>query len=130
MLGNKQFFIFSAELSTNTDEQNHKNNMCLIAALKSLKIPFKSLEGMYQGTIEKSYLVEAKHEDLILAFAEVYDQESILFVDALSNASLIYLGRDNPEVKLGKFKQVAYLEALGRENYTRDVYNNTYWTVK
>jgi len=121
----KPFVIISAERFTNTIEENEKNHNELLTQLKKDKFSIKEVEGVYQGTVEKSILVILNQRWLAVElatfknYAAIFNQESILFVDEERNASLIFPQGGLSE-KLGKFIAVSKGIAIQMSNYTFD----------
>ena len=122
----KPFIIISAERFTNTIEENKKNHLDLWLQLKRDGFSIKEVEGVYQGTTEKSILVILNQRWLAVElatfknYAAIFNQESILFVDEERNASLIFpYNKENSE-KLGKFIAVSKGIATQMSNYTFD----------
>ena len=122
----KPFVIISAEKYINTAEENKKNHLDLWSQLKVEGFSIKEVEGVYEGTIEKSILVVLNKRWLavelatFINYAAIFNQESILFVDEERNASLIFpYNRENSE-KLGKFIAVPKGIAIQMSNHTFD----------
>ena len=74
--------------------------------------------GYYKGNMELSIVLPLNPLNLVMAknFADKYNQESILVVDELSNASLLY--QTNKRLPLGKMKAIGDHEANKLESYT------------
>lgn len=74
--------------------------------------------GYYKGNMELSIVLPLNPLNLVMAknFADKYNQESILVVDELSNASLLY--QSNKRLPLGKMKAIGDHEANRLESYT------------
>jgi hypothetical protein len=95
---------------------------------------YKVVYGYYKGQGERSYYVELPKNDkarrklikLIFDLCDKYNQESILHVDALRQATLIYLNNSVTE-SLGEFKQVSEHEAKQHDCYTQDVNNGGFY---
>ena len=121
----KPFVIISAERFTNTIEENKKNHLDLWLQLKRDGFSIKEVEGVYQGTVEKSIIVILNKRWLAVElgtfknYASIFDQESILFVDEERNASLVFPKQVEAE-KLGKFIAVPKGIAIQMSNYTFD----------
>jgi hypothetical protein len=122
----KPFVIISAERFTNTIEENEKKHNELMTQLKKDKFSIKEVEGVYQGTVEKSILVILNKRWLAVElatfknYAAIFNQESILFVDEERNASLIFTKQPWLSEKLGKFIAVTKGIATQMSNYTFD----------
>ena len=124
MLGNNQFFI----LGSNSGDINHTN--AIIDQLNQSEIPFHLVIGNCKGERENSFIVHAKHETKLIKIAKEFSQNSILFVDAKNNASLISIDNNNVR-KLGKFQLIKFAKiALNQiDYYTYDPVLNQYWTT-
>lgn len=121
----KPFVIISAERFTNTIKENKKNHLDLWLQLKRDGFSIKEVEGVYQGTTEKSILVILNKRWLAVElatfknYAAIFNQESILFVDEERNASLIF-PKGGLSENLGKFIAVTKGIATQMSNYTFD----------
>lgn len=129
MLGNNQFFIFSAELTTNSETENRIATNLASKILDQNDITYKKIDGCYKDVTEQSFLVNAKHENVVMEIAQAANQESVLFVDSMSNATLYYMDGRKPE-KLGKFSEVSRDEAIDNLGFSRDVLTNKYYICK
>lgn len=74
--------------------------------------------GYYKGNMELSIVLPLNPLNIVMAknFADKYNQESILVVDELGNASLLY--QSNKRLPLGKMKAIGDHEANRLESYT------------
>ena len=85
----------------------------------------KVVEGVYHGQVEKSILVllDSKFLAVDLGYLKnygmIFDQESILFVDADRKAELHFPSTNKAE-KLGNFVAVTKGIAIQCNNYTQD----------
>ena len=119
------FAIISAERFTATMAENEKSHNELLTQLKRDGFKTKVVEGVYHDTKEKSILVilESKFVAVDLGYLKNYgsmfDQESILFVDADLKAELIFPATNKAE-KLGNFISVTKGVAIQCRNYTQD----------
>ena len=88
------FVIISAERFTLTKGENQKRHQELLTQLKKDGFKTKVVEGVYHGQTEKSILVllDSKFLAVDLGYMKnygmIFDQESILFVDADRKAEL------------------------------------------
>ena len=101
----KSVFI-SAELSSNNKEENKLNTPFLRGTLKLEGYTFQEIIGVYKGSSEVSFMIEAKNNEVIdklskLAFGN-YKQESI---GILSEDSSFLL-----EYSSGKVESLGYLQ--------------------
>ena len=99
------------------------NDSSLHTTMKHLldmhNLNYKEVVGSYQGTLEKSFMVDldTKNLDFFKSMGRLFNQDSILFVNDLNQATLIFMdGRES--INLGKMKQVTEFEAKSNEAYT------------
>jgi len=123
MLNNKQFIIFSAEQYKLDVNDNALNTLSVVSVLKDHNVKYTSVLGKYKGVGEISFKVDAKHENLILELARLYNQHSILFVDSKDNAILQYLSGSIE--RIGRFREVSKCQAYGLDAYS--FINNKYF---
>lgn len=87
--------------------------------LEMNNLNFKEVVGSYQGVKEKSFMVDLDNVnlDFFKSMGRLFQQDSILFVNDLNEATLIFMdNRDS--ISLGKMKQVDKVEALNNEAFT------------
>ena len=119
------FAIISAERFTLTKGENQKRHQELLNHLKRDGFKTKVVEGVYHGQTEKSILVllDSKFLSVDLGYMKnygmIFDQESILFVDADRKAELHFPSTNKAE-KLGNFISVTKGIAVQCQNYTQD----------
>ena len=119
------FAIISAERFTLTNGENQKRHQDLLAQLKRDGFKTKVVEGVYHGQVEKSILVLLESNFLAVDlgylknYGMIFDQESILFVDADRKAELHFPASNKAE-KLGNFVSVTKGIAIQCNNYTQD----------
>ena len=119
------FAIISAERFTLTKGENQKRHQELLNQLKRDGFKTKVVEGVYHGQVEKSILVllDSKFLAVDLGYLKnygmIFDQESILFVDADRKAELHFPATNKAE-KLGNFVSVTKGIAVQCQNYTQD----------
>ena len=119
------FAIISAERFTLTKGENQKRHQDLLTQLKRDGFKTKVVEGVYHGQVEKSILVllDSKFLSVDLGYLKnygmIFDQESILFVDADRKAELHFPATNKAE-KLGNFVSVTKDIAVQCQNYTQD----------
>ena len=119
------FAIISAARFTLTNGENQKRHQELLAQLKRDGFKTKVVEGVYHGQVEKSILVllDSKFLAVDLGYLKnygmIFDQESILFVDAARKAELIFPATNKAE-KLGNFVSVTKGIAVQCQNSTQD----------
>ena len=122
---NTPFAIISAERFTLTKGENQKRHQELLNQLKRDGFKTKVVEGVYHGQVEKSILVllDSKFLAVDLGYLKnygmIFDQESILFVDADRKAELHFPATNKAE-KLGNFVSVTKGIAVQCQNYTQD----------
>ena len=119
------FAIISVERFTLTNGENQKSHQDLLAQLKRDGFKTKVVEGVYHGQVEKSILVLLESNFLAVDlgylknYGMIFDQESILFVDADRKAELHFPSTNKAE-KLGNFVAVTKGIAVQCQNYTQD----------
>jgi len=122
----KRIILISAELSSLTSPENDQRTSSLKNLLTNKKYNFGQVLGSYKGSLEKSFIVDAS-EDVVKPLqliASVFKQESILVVDELQNATLLY-GNGKIE-KIGTMSQVNSINGLG----SWSLVNGLFYTVK
>lgn len=122
----KRIAIISAELSTLTPNENSLRTSSLENALKTKGYIYNEALGSYKGSLEKSFIIDAS-EDIIkdlMGLARFFKQESILVVDELQNAVLMYSNGKNESI--GQMNQIN--SAKGLESWT--LVNGLFYTVK
>lgn len=129
MMADNGFFIFSTELASNTPSSNDFAHMLGENALKVENISFKDVDHVYKGVKERSFLVEAKHDDAVFDLAVDFGQESVLYVDPKRQAFLVYIGTGDVR-PIGQFTEVAKDEALKHDAMTLDIATGKYYIVK
>ena len=117
------FYILSASHEHfNVNDNVYRSNL-LGRTLRAQGFATAVCEGAYKGVPERSILVidERPNTDecynAVIRLANVYNQESVLTVDANRNAHLVFCdGR--PPVRLGIFTCVSEEEAKAQDAYT------------
>jgi hypothetical protein len=127
---NKKFTIISAELSTLGKFENDANTVNLTKFLIANELDFKRAEGCYKGTSEVSFIVDTPNvqvfNKLFKAAKNIFDQESILYVDEKSQGHLMFTKNYDME-HLGTFTQVNPKRIEELEAYT--IVDNTLYAV-
>ena len=99
------------------DGSNHE---LLRWKLQHNKLKFEEVIGSHQGISEKSFMVDLDGNfnlDDFISMGRLFNQDSILFVNDLNQATLIFMdGRES--INLGEMKQVTEFEAKSNEAYT------------
>jgi len=113
------FTIFSVYQAKNNDEQNALAHGRVTEALDLLGIEYTEVLGCYKGVVEESIRLEGNRGfDLALMLAELNKQESILAVDSLGNAHLVFVESLN-EQSIGVWQESSRDEALSLEAYSK-----------
>ena len=98
----KPFFIVSAYIGSEDDVDR---SIKLEQELKAMKLPFKTLIGSWKGQTELSYLVITdtvkEAHSYGRAFADAYDQEAFVVVDANRNGKCVRTNYFIPSDKKG-----------------------------
>ena len=125
----QQAVILSAELDTNTQEENTLATSTLESVLQDIDIPFNTATGVYNGREEKAFVVIVQDQleiDALKDFAfKNFKQESILLQDSNQEAHLIF--NDGNTIQLGVLQRVEKEVAQQKENYT--ILNGEYYTT-
>jgi len=98
-------------------------------SLKSLGFPFRIVDGVYKGMVEKSFVIPYEVDNnndinTLIGISEHFNQESVLILDRNRNAKLFFI--DGFKItKLGKFtpfteKEFNLLSDDLKESYTFD----------
>jgi len=122
----------SAELATNTPEENHRRSVLLEYIFHDLDAKFEKVEGYYKGIKEVSYMVFLNipqgitTEVFALIAFNKFNQESILHRGTDNVATLIY--HDHSEI-IGKCVEINAKLANELENFTRFPKTNRYMGV-
>lgn len=91
------FLLVSAERASLGTEQNRQRSAFLLRQIQRTGAPYLTVKGCYRGSQERSYLVwgaegtPAAEELERLAF-QVYDQDSVMYVDANRAGYLVFSG--------------------------------------
>jgi len=129
------FVIFSVTQSSANFLENAKATGSMIDLLHDKGIPFKVVQGVYNGTNHVSFLVPtcsvlSKRD--IIQLLNHYKQEAILVVNSQRKASLVYLDpRKNDlvgnKVSIGTWREVPESVAKNEESYTCDISTGVYY---
>lgn len=111
-MNSQPFVILSAELSTNSEQENMKRTSLLALMLSDLKLTAKPIEGIYKGIKEVSFMVNLPigeaYADMLetienLAF-KTFKQDSILVQQFNGYANIYNAKRE--VYKSGRFLEV------------------------
>jgi hypothetical protein len=116
-------FFLSGARDSLTEKESQDRTTSLRYLLGDTGADVVACNGSYKGKAEPSLLVVARGDSaegmrvLLLSFASLYEQESILAVDANRQARLVFTdGRE--DVPLGAFKPVSKAHAMRADAYT------------
>jgi len=107
--------IFSIDRPDNTDLKNQCNRLDLIKTLADKHINFKRVRGAFNGRLEVSYIVPARHEKAVRELCAYYRQSCYMLIDQFREAFIK--------------KRVTKAEALEYGAYTIDT-TGQYWSTK
>ena len=107
------------------DETDHES---IVGLLRERGVKFQQCNGVYKGVKEKSFLVSAKHRDLILEIAKQYKQESVMYSGPDRFSFLEFLKPGGGTLPIGTLKQVSKVEAVNYDAYTE--IDGTYYITK
>jgi len=125
----KQFIIFSVFRSEDHNDINLSNTLKVLETLKSESIEYRMIDGAYKGETEVSIMVDARHENRAIEIANIFNQESILFVDKLKRSFLVYLDTGKTVRLKGKFQEISIDTAHKIDAFSRCPYSNKYYGV-
>lgn len=118
----RPFVIFSAERESLNSFVNDQRTRFMSHVLTKRGIPYQHVQGKYKGHTEQLFLVFTQegdeYADVIEKLARLYDQESILFVDANGLAYLLMV-REGRTIELGKFKEIPEADLGELQAYTK-----------
>lgn len=125
------FIIFSGEKSNLSLETNRGITEHIKRMLQIYDIPFKEIEGVYDGVPEKSFLIvgDVTARNVVGRIALAHEQESILFVDQFRNTELHFLD-GSAVINLGDWTEVSEEEAKKTEAFSKDISTGKYYICK
>lgn len=126
-----EMIFLSAELTTNTKDENNKATASLKRYLKDNDRTFGEYLGCYKGSLETSFgVLVSTDEDkqFLLDAAKVFGQESILFIDKSRQGMLQFTSGQRE--KIGQLKLIPQKTALELDNYTQCKKTGNYFTFK
>lgn len=130
MLTKPDCFIFSAQKSYRTTDENFLAHKDVKNLLQLSKIPFTEVVGRYKGDTETSFLVVGKeHEQTIKHLSDLYSQESYLHIHPDDFAELVFVAYGRRD-KLGYLNEVSAQVANAAENSTFVPTTNLYYTTQ
>lgn len=123
----KNLILLSAELSTLSATENAERSLWLATQLHNSGLTYERCEGCYCGAMETSYALpwDKRHADAALCLGNLFEQESLLFVDEHGRATLGYL-REPKIVPLGRLRKLERTTSVS--NYT--IYRGTFYTTE
>jgi hypothetical protein len=110
--------IFSVFRTERSYYDNNMRSEVLRGLLREFKIGFKDVIGKYGGVIEQSFVVNARHEKLILELTSLAGQDSFLLLDEYRNAYIVDVHTGLRETK--PFGRFVHTHLRPEGNYTRD----------
>jgi hypothetical protein len=121
------FSVFRNEFA-DTNEKSHRST---ILALNGIGIETTEVLGVYNGSSEKSIMVDATiyNYENVLSIAKIFKQESVLRVDHLGNAHL-YFPENTTVLSIGTLTEVSEAEAKSNDSYTYLPDSNVYLITK
>lgn len=118
--------IFSVSTPERSGSDNEVRSKAVGALLDEFGIKYKVVSGRYEGFIETSFVVNAKHEKLISVLTETAGQSCYLYLDDYRTAFLV-----NPSGRrrrIGKFVHASHKPA-GDYTLDRTQYEDHYYEV-
>lgn len=125
------FYVFSVQRAELSEEENRGRVEFVTAYMHKARIPFVRVCGRYKGEDETAFLVLDPSGDMLRAYvqnlARLYEQESILFVDANSRAAL-YSSEGAKLAELGTWREVPASVAASLDAVTE--FQGRYWSAQ
>lgn len=115
-----QIIFLSAEQKDKSDAMNEVMTDVLarhLAATKQTQLWF-GCTGSYLGRQEQSFGVITEDLELMLSFADAYNQESVLVRYQDGTCALVFVG-SRETVYLGQWKEITEAQALSRDAWTK-----------
>lgn len=123
----EQVVILSAERTGLERAENERRTEFLKGFITDINLPFEEAVGVYNGSYETSLVVLVRDQaeiDALKGFAfQNFDQESVLYTDANSEAYLLF--NNGTSKQLGRLTQVPKEVALRQDSFT--VLNGEYY---
>jgi hypothetical protein len=139
MKTNIPFVVFSAEKAGFSADVNAWRTQSAEFQLRNMagKPDFIFVEGKYKNSCETSFLVLLPQGDATYAFHQLlrlasrWGQESVLYVDANRQATLVYLGTNGLVARMeyvGAWMEIDKEQRAAFDAYT--AYNNRYFVTR
>ena len=126
------FVIFSVYRSERTDTDNENRHTQTLNLLHQRSIPYKTLEGSYKGTKEKSILIPKLFESMALMLSRLHDQDCYMFkpfIDDDATYSVVLHKDSSTDIEyIGEWTEVTKEVALSKEGYTYNPDTELYYT--
>lgn len=125
------FYVFSVQRSQLSADENRRRVEFVTAYMQKAKIPFAKVCGRYKGEEETSFLVLDPTGEMLRAYvlnlARLYEQESVLHVDA-NGSAVLYSSEGGRIAELGQWHEVSAQEAAALEAVTE--FQGRYWSAQ
>jgi hypothetical protein len=108
--------IFSVSKAHRSPTDNRVRSEAVRGLLTSFGISYKAVEGRYDDEVERSFVVNAQHEDLIRILAIESLQDTYLYLDEYRNAYLINI----PDLTVDPIGKYIHTFRKPEGDYTRD----------
>lgn len=118
-------FIFSVYRGEDETLDRYSSMLLPIRLSHDHGIVLKNVTGSYNSVIEQSFVINAKHWEIVLDLAEEYGQEKLLFVDGNRESFLVDVATGEV-VPQGEFKRVTEHAAMQHGSWTKDEFGQ-YW---
>lgn len=115
-------FIISAEREIYAQKHNSVLTAELVEIIEESGVQHKPVISFYEGFRGKSFILNTDRQKA-LAWARLFDQRSVLYVDARRRAWLLYLeyfGQPETRVFQGQFQSCSEAEAKAGDAWTYD----------
>ena len=122
-----EIIMISADIESNLPESNKLLQEVIEIVFEKRGIKYIPAMGCYNGKVEQSFMIDAKHISDALALAIRFNQESILYRDKMGECSLIYLDESRSPMYIGLWTEITESQAQYQDHTLID---NRYFTTR
>lgn len=122
-----EIIMISSDVESNLTESNMIWPGVITTEFERRGIKYIPATGCYNGVVEQSFMIDAKHLPDALALAKMFNQESILYRDKMGECSLIYLDESRSPMYIGLWTEISQSQAQYQDHTLID---NRYFTTR
>lgn len=122
-----EIIMISSDVEGSSPEFNIMRQGIIKVEFEKRGIKYIPATGCYNGGVEQSFMIDAKHINDALAFAIMFNQESILYRDKMGECSLIYLDENRSPMYIGLWTEITGSQAQYQDHTLID---NRYFTTR